>query len=178
MTNPKSSNRQKTQLSSLPDAIQNFILLPITLPSPIPAVSSALHIIYLRKHEEPPVPPAITSTEPSRTLFLVNIPVDSTKEILRGLFASLGPRPEEVRIHGQTETVKEDDLPTIWDRRLCPSGGTAHITFTSPKDVDVILKAISKERRTHKGVIREWGIGVEYPFSSLGFPRSIVCFLN
>jgi hypothetical protein len=171
MTSSKPSKRQKTLLSSLPDSIQNFILLPITLPSPLPSVHSAVHIIYVRKHEEPPVPPAITSTEASRTLFLVNIPIDSTKEILRGLFASLGPRPEEIRIHGQTEVPTEDDLPAVWDRRLSSSGGTAHATFSSPKDVDAILKAISKERRSQNGPIREWGVGVDYPFSSLGFPR-------
>lgn len=172
MANTKPSKRQKTSISSLPDLIQNFILLPINLPSPLPSVPTALHIIYLRKHEEPPQPPAVSSTQPSRTLFLVNIPVDSTKELLRGLFASLGSRPEEIRIHGQTENPREDDLPFPWDRKLCPSGGTADVTFSSPKEVDTILKTISKERRNQTGPIREWGVGIDYPFSSLGFTRT------
>jgi hypothetical protein len=178
MTNAKPSKKQKLSISSLPDAIQNFLLLPITLPSPVSSVSSAIHIIYVRKHEEPPIPPAIASTEPSRTLFLVNIPVDSTKELLRGLFASLGARPEDIRIHGQTDTQKEGDLPITWDRRLCPSGGTAHITFASAKDVDGLLKTIAKERLTQQGPIREWGVGLDYPFASLGFPRSTSSFLG
>ena len=161
--------RQKTLISSLPEAIQNFILLPVTLPSPIPSVPAATHIIYLRKHEEPPIPPVMTS-DPSRTLFLVNIPVTSTKETLRGLMASFGVRPDDIRIHGQSD-FQEDNFPLTWDRKLCPSRGTAHVSFPTPKDADKVLKTISKERRKQDGAIREWGIGVDYPFTSLGFSR-------
>src|SRR5271169_1228 len=94
MTNARPPKRQKTQQSSLPDTIHSFLLFPISLSSPLDAPSPATHILYLRKHEEPPLPPALTSPS-SRTLFVVNVPVDSTKELLRGLFASFGPRPQD-----------------------------------------------------------------------------------
>ena len=104
MTNPRPPKRQRTSsATSLPESINSFTLLPISLPSPLPSVPSAVHVLYVRRHEEPPKPPAITSTEPSRTIFVVNIPVDSTKETLRGLFASLGGRLEDVRFHGQED---------------------------------------------------------------------------
>jgi hypothetical protein len=62
-------------------------------------------------------------------------------------------------------------LPLVWDRRLCPSGGTVHITFPTSDDVDKVLKAISKERRRQVGPLREWGVGVENSTSSLGLNR-------
>ena len=168
-TDSRPRKRAKTLKSLLPDAIHNFALLPVALPSPLPSTSPATHILYLRKHEEPPIPPAL-STGPSRTLFVVNIPVDSTKELLRGLFASLGPRPEEIRINSGAENETEDSLPRTWARRLCETGASAHVTFTSPREVDLILKNVAKERQSGRAA-REWGIGVEYPTASLGFAR-------
>lgn len=177
MTNPRPPKRQRTSsAASLPESINNFTLLPISLPSPLPTVPSAVHILYLRRHEEPPKPPALTSTAPPRTIFVVNVPVDSTKETLRGLFASLGGRLEDVRFHGQEEgdedVAEKLSFPEIWDRRLNPSGTTAHITFPTPEDVNKIFKTIVKERRNQAGAIREWGVGVSNPTSSLGLQRT------
>jgi len=177
MTNARPAKRLKVSSSSLPDSISKFTLLPITIPSHLPSVPSALHIIYLRRHEEPPRPPAITPAESPRTIFVVNVPVDSTKEILRGLFASLGGRLEEVRFHGEKDNNDENlSLPDIWDRRLHPSGGTAHITFPTSEEVDKIFKTISKERRSCAGAIREWGVGVNNPTSSLGLQSIALVF--
>ena len=177
MTNLRHAKRQRTSSATLlPDSVNSFTLLPINLPSLLPSVPSAVHVLYLRRHEEPPQPSTITSPEPSRTIFVVNIPVDSTKEILRGLFASLGGRLEDVRFHGQEDEDSEGPekllFPEIWDRRLNSSGATAHITFPTPEDVNKILKTISKERRNQAGPIREWGVGVENPTSSLGLQRT------
>ena len=175
MTNPP--KRHKTSSTSLlPDSINGFTLLPIKLPSPLTSVPSAIHILYVRRHEETPRPPSITSPESSRTVFVVNIPVDSTKETLRGLFASLGARLEDVRFHGQDDDdVNEDPeklvFPDIWDKRLHTGGETAHITFPTTEDITKILKTISTERKTQPGPIREWGTGVENPTSSLGIQR-------
>ena len=177
MTNPRSPKRRQTSsATSLPESINGFTLLPIKLSSPIPSVPSAIHILYVRRHEEAPRPPlAIPATDPSRTIFVVNIPVDSTKEILRGLFASFGGRLEDVSFHGQDVDIAQDpeklSFPDIWDRRLHSTGGTAHITFPTSDDVTKVLKNILKERRNQTGPIREWGIGVENPTSSLGLQR-------
>ena len=78
-----------------------------------------------------------------------------------------------MRFHGKGDTdVSENlSLPDVWDRRLHASGGTAHITFPTSEEVDKIFKTISKERRKKSGGIREWGIGVQNPTSTLGLPR-------
>jgi ribosomal RNA-processing protein 7 len=169
-TMPPSPKRRKLSSSSpsLPESIKSFTLLPIELPSPLPSVAPAMHVLYLRRHEEPPQPPAMHSTKSSRTVFLVNIPVDSTKEKLRGLFASLGGRLEDIRFHGNDPPDPESlALPEVWDRRLHPSGSTAHITFPTSKEVDKIFKTISKERRNQEGVaIRQWGVGIDDSASS------------
>lgn len=176
MTSVRPSKLRKTSSSHIRESVNNFMLLPVTIPSQLPSVPSAIHIIYLRRHEEPPRPPAITPTPSPRTIFVVNIPIDSTKEALRGLFASLGGRLEDVRFH--EENVQHDNenlaLPEIWDRRLHPSGGTAHITFPTSEDVEKIFRTISKERQRHNGAIREWGVGVDNPTISLGLQRTLI----
>jgi len=177
MANPRPPKRQKH--SSLPDEINNFILLPITLPSPLPSVPSATHILYLRRHEEPPKPPSTVPTESPNTLFVVNIPLDSTKELLRGLFASLGARLQDIQFQGEHENDNENlRLPDIWDRRLHPSGSSAHITFPDSGDIAKIFKTIAKERHSHDGGIREWGVGVNNPTSTLGLQRTCLFVFN
>ena len=180
MTNPRPPKRQRTSSSSpsLPDIVNGFLVLPISIPSPIASNPSAVHVLFVRKHEQAVRPPALSSTDPSRTLFIVNIPVDSTKEALRGLFASLGARLEDVQIHRQAENDLEEDstdegvFPDVWEKRLCRSGSIAYITFPDPEDVVKILKTISKERRSQSGAIREWGIGIDHPASALGLNRT------
>ena len=180
MTNPRPPKRQRmlSSTAALPEMVNGFSVLPITIPSTIPSAPSAVHILYVRKHEEPVRQSALPTTDPSRILFVANIPIDSTKETLRGLFASLGGRLEQVRIHRQGEEDSEhrepDEFifPNVWDKQLCPSGSTAHITFPNPEDVTKVLKTISKERRNHNGAIREWGVGVDLSSSSLGLQRN------
>ena len=175
MTNARPPKRQKAASAQppLPESIHSFTVLPITLPAPLPSVPSAVHVLYIRRHEEPPQPPAVKPTESPRTIFAVNIPIDSTKELLRGLFASLGGRLTDVRFYNEQDTHGPEDLslPDIWDRRLHASGATAHMTFSTSEEVDRILKTISKERRKHSGAIREWGVGVQSPTSTLGLQR-------
>jgi len=180
MTNLRPPKRQRTLSSTvgLPEMVHGFSVLPVTITSTIPSVPSAVHVLYVRKHEETVRPPTLPTTDPSRVLFVANIPIDSTKEALRGLFASLGGRLEQVRIHRQGEEDPEHGesdefvFPDVWDKQLCPSGSTAHITFPNPEDVTKILKTISKERRNQNGAVREWGVGVDLSSSSLGLQRN------
>ena len=106
---------------------------------------------------------------------MVNVPVDSTKEILRGLFAGLGSRLEDVRFHKDNDDLEDIEklkLPDTWDRKLICTGGSVHITFPTEEDVNKIFKTISKERRNQIGPIREWGVGITNPTSSLGLQRT------
>lgn len=167
---PRPPKRQKTSSSSssLPDSINHFTLLPIGLPATSSKVPTATHILYIKKQEEPETP---------RTIFVVNVPIDSTKEKLRGLFDSLGGRPEDVCFHSQTFTATES-LPDVWDRRLNASGSTAVITFPTQQEVERVFKTISTERQKRDGPIREWGIGVDKSHSSLGLQRTSLFVLS
>ncbi|KAK3945829.1 ribosomal RNA-processing protein 7-domain-containing protein [Diplogelasinospora grovesii] len=61
-----------------------FSVLPVSIP-PLPSFKhAAVHYLYVRRNA-PKVPTALDS----RSLFLTNVPVDSTDLHLRGLFASL-----------------------------------------------------------------------------------------
>jgi ribosomal RNA-processing protein 7 len=64
--------------------ISDFTLLPIALPPHPSFPTPATHTIYLRPNE-----PKIPTENDARSLFLVNIPVDSTAAHFRAIFASL-----------------------------------------------------------------------------------------
>ncbi|PVH89224.1 hypothetical protein DL98DRAFT_402513 [Cadophora sp. DSE1049] len=64
--------------------IGEYTILPITIPSSPAYPKPTTHTIYLRPHA-----PKIPTENDSRSLFLVNAPVDSTSEHLRAVFASL-----------------------------------------------------------------------------------------
>ena len=172
----KAAKSRKASSSTLPDSVKGFTLLPVKLSSSLPSVQPALHVLYLRRHEE-----QAPSNDSSRTIFLVNIPIDATKEIIRALFDSLGGRPEDISFHGEDNDNSEHEnftLPQIWDRSLHSSGSTAHVRFPTSTDIDKIFKMISKERRNQGGAIREWGVGVDKTKSSLGLQSDIDCAIS
>jgi Rrp7 RRM-like N-terminal domain len=171
------SKRQKKSSSSSSGTlewIENFALLPISLPKTSSNVPSASHFLFLKKDDQPQDLESPT-TEPSHTIFVVNVPIDSTVETLRGLFASLGGRPEEVRFRGQNMDPEEGEnisLPDVWGKRLHRTGSAAHVTFSTAEEVDKVFKTISSERRKTDGPIREWGVGVDKAHASLGPQRN------
>ena len=173
MTNSRSPKRQRTSsASSLPESIHGFSLLPINLPSPLPSVPSAVHILYIRRHEESLQPPAVASPESSRMMFVVNVPVDSTKETLRGLFASLGGRLEDVRFHGQEDDDTEDSekllFPEVWDRRLIPAV-QLHISPSQIRKMSVKYLKLSRKNDEIKQAQfenGEWELIIQHPPSA------------
>ena len=72
------------KMSKLPLTIATYTILPIELPPTPSFPQKATHHIYLRPHE-----PKIPSPSDSRSLFLVNVPVDSTEAHFRAIFTSL-----------------------------------------------------------------------------------------
>jgi RNA recognition motif-containing protein len=66
-------------------SVNGYLVLKIRLPSSPSFRESAWHYLYLRRHE-----PKIPGPDDERTLFIVNIPVDSTEAHFRSLFARLG----------------------------------------------------------------------------------------
>ncbi|PSR89041.1 ribosomal RNA-processing protein 7-domain-containing protein [Coniella lustricola] len=74
-------------MAPLPKTIGGFSVLPLSIP-PLPSYPhAATHFLYVRRHE-----PKNASPDDARSLFVTNIPVDSTEPHFRAVVASLvGP---------------------------------------------------------------------------------------
>ncbi|KAK4122487.1 hypothetical protein N657DRAFT_657296 [Parathielavia appendiculata] len=71
-------------MPSVPAIIGDFSVLPVTVP-PLPSFpKNVVHYLYVRRNN-----PKIPTATDARSLFLTNVPVDSTEVHLRALFASL-----------------------------------------------------------------------------------------
>ncbi|KAG0373536.1 Ribosomal RNA-processing protein 7 [Mortierella sp. AD032] len=75
------------------DQISNFFILPLHMPSltlshkSSSAYKNILHYLYFKKHESPKED---SKTPKNRTLFVLNVPVDSSESHLRELFKPCG----------------------------------------------------------------------------------------
>lgn len=92
-------------LDPTPKEIANFTVFPLALP-PLPSFpEAAIHYLYLRPHE-----PKIPDASASRSLFLANIPFDSTDHHLKNLFSvQIGlpqGRIEDIRFEGHRRKPK------------------------------------------------------------------------
>ncbi|TAQ84189.1 hypothetical protein B7494_g7484 [Chlorociboria aeruginascens] len=182
-------------MTKIPATIGENYVLPIALP-PTPAYPQpATHHIYLRPHN-----PKIPTEDDSRSLFLMNVPVDSTPSHFRAIFTTLigagrfesiifeeerrkassvilskdtrGGTPGKKRKRGAEEDEKDTSLPQVWDRELRRSGSTAVVVLVDKKAVESTLKAI---RKLHKSSISDnypiWGSGTEGKTPTLGASR-------
>ncbi|KAH9212167.1 ribosomal RNA-processing protein 7-domain-containing protein [Leptodontidium sp. 2 PMI_412] len=147
--------------------IGEYTILPITIPSTPAYPKPTTHTIYLRPHT-----PKIPTENDSRSLFLVNVPIDSTSAHLRAVFTSLigsgrfesasfehdnktttstpittlalsGAAANKKRKRGD-DTPEAGGLPQIWDRELRRSGSTAVVVLVDERSVEVALKAAKK----------------------------------
>lgn len=115
-----SASTSKASTSKLPAAtaqqsrsIAGFHILPLSIPSSSSSSSPTQHYLYLRPHE---VTSAKDTLPKGRTLFLVNLPVDTTEGHLRSLFEKAG-RVEEVRFRRRRggSGMREQELEGLAD---------------------------------------------------------------
>ncbi|KAI0394309.1 ribosomal RNA-processing protein 7-domain-containing protein [Xylariaceae sp. FL0594] len=88
-------------------------ILPITIP-PLPSYPiKATHYIYLRRNA-----PKITTPDDSRSLYLANVPTDSTEAHLRSIFSSLvgAGRFESLTFEHERRTTKVSHEPAQAER--------------------------------------------------------------
>ena len=87
-----------------PEHIADYAVLPLALPkqSSLQLDAPALHTLYIRPHA-----PKIPTESDSRSLFLVNVPVDSTSTHLRTIFTTLigAGRFESVSFEGEKKAT-------------------------------------------------------------------------
>lgn len=176
--------------------IGEYTVLPLAIPA-TPAFPKAVsHILYIRPHA-----PKIPSDTDSRSLFIVNVPIDSTPAHFRSIFTTLlgAGKFESITFEHETQSAPQPptqalstipknkkrkrpsavesidtSLPQIWDRPLRKSGSTAVATLVDEKSVERALKAI---RKLHKSASPKsspwpvWGAGTEDKVPALGSAR-------
>lgn len=71
-------------MTKIPSTISDYQVLPVSVPPTPSFPTPAIHHIYVRQHA-----PKIPTPDDSRSLFLVNTPIDSTEAHFRGVFNSL-----------------------------------------------------------------------------------------
>ncbi|RUP06348.1 ribosomal RNA-processing protein 7-domain-containing protein [Jimgerdemannia flammicorona] len=110
---PKDSQKkkkpsEKTQDPTNDNALHQFSgfkLLPIHCPTTAFPEGYAIHYFYLKRHDARKEDPR---TPKGRTLFLLNLPVDTTENHLRALFRPYG-RVESVIFHDKKKTDDNND---------------------------------------------------------------------
>ncbi|RDL38970.1 Uncharacterized protein BP5553_03310 [Venustampulla echinocandica] len=88
--------------------IKDYTILPLILPQTPSFPVQATHTLYLRPHA-----PKIPTEADERSLFLVNIPIDTTPTHLRAVFASVlggAGRVEDVFIEGEKGVQQSSTL--------------------------------------------------------------------
>ncbi|KAG1490625.1 hypothetical protein G6F54_010591 [Rhizopus delemar] len=134
---------EETSITRLED-FQGFKILPVIVNE-----DKVRHYIYMRKHESKLTEDTKTK---DRTLFLLNLPVDTTDRHIRKLFKG----------HAITQikygSVEEDS--TKW-RQLLTSGSSAHVVFEKSKDISEILNMQRVEKKWAKESENEKPLGFE-----------------
>lgn len=94
-------------MPKVPTSISGYTIFPIQLPSLPSFPEGATHYIYLQPHE-----PRIPEPHSARSLFLVNVPIDTTETHLRHLFGAqlASGRVEEVEFHNTPK--RKANIPT------------------------------------------------------------------
>lgn len=82
-------------------SVGEYSILAVTIPSTPTYPKETVHSIYVRQHA-----PKIPTPSDSRSLFLVNVPIDSTEQHIRAIFTSLlgAGRFEKVTFESERDT--------------------------------------------------------------------------
>ncbi|KAL2009311.1 hypothetical protein VTN00DRAFT_7505 [Thermoascus crustaceus] len=177
-----------------PLEIAGYTVLPLQLPPVRSFPKPATHYLYLHPHE-----PRIPDPDSSRSLFLVNVPIDTTETHLRHLFGTQlsAGRVERVDFEGvptkkrdiavvqgslsnskKRKRVTADELqtqlentklPSTWDRQLQKSGAHAIVVFADKPSMEASLKAARKASKDGTKIV--WGDGIEDRLPPLGVER-------
>ncbi|KAK9238024.1 ribosomal RNA-processing protein 7-domain-containing protein [Lipomyces kononenkoae] len=162
----KSGSDRKNKPLAQSLVVNGFHVLPIHLPAPLTSAGPSsdsddendfqqkpvVHYLYVRKHETP------GDSSPSRTLFIANLPIDTTTlhiHILFSAFADVAPSNIETVTFLPSPTgfsfqlipslsslkgLQESELSQI--RRILPTGSAAHVLFTDTKTMNKALSAL------------------------------------
>ena len=148
--------------------IGDYATLPLAIHPSSAYPKPATHTLYLRPHT-----PKIPTENDARSLFVVNVPVDSTPAHFKAIFVSLigagrfesttfehekqkpsvpsqtmevaAENGKKRKRRGSNDVAKADtELPPMWDRELRRSGSTAIVLLVDQKSAEAALKAVRK----------------------------------
>lgn len=181
-------------MATIARQVSGFTALPIQFKSSPSFIVPVSHYIYLRPDEA-----KLPTAETPRSLFLVNIPITSTAEHFKHLFASqlASGRVERVDFPDPTSPsrslnkhvppakpskkrkrttaaelaleLENASLPQTWDRAIQPSGSHAVVVFVDKPSMEASLKAARKAAKL--GTAITWGEGIEHRIPPLGRRR-------
>lgn len=97
---PTSNHTRPIKMKGIPHEIAGYTILPLQFPKTPVFPAPATHYLYLRPHE-----PRLPDPDSPRSLFLVNIPIDTTETHLRHLFGTQLSA-------GRVERVEFENIPT------------------------------------------------------------------
>ena len=174
--------------------VSGFVALPVQFKPTSAFSETVIHYIYLRPDE-----PKLPTIESAQSLFLVNIPITTTEQHLRHLFAGQLSAGRIKRVDfsdsiggsniqgGNVQTAKNSKkrkritsselevdlenatLPETWDRAIHPSGSHAVVVFVDRPSMEASLKAARKAAKLGTTII--WGEGIEDRVPLLGLKR-------
>ncbi|GAB7366395.1 hypothetical protein MBLNU230_g8192t1 [Neophaeotheca triangularis] len=181
--------------SKIPNAVNEFTVVPLQLPTSPSVSRPSTHYLYLRANA-----PKIPTEDTPREVFAVNVPIDSTEHHFRSLFAENlgGARIENVAFESarvgkgisapvapakkgkKRKRGAEDDttseapevglLPETWDREVHRSGSTAVVTFIDTASAELALREARKAAKTGRKI--PWaGESVDSRVPPLGLAR-------
>ncbi|KAK9368280.1 ribosomal RNA-processing protein 7-domain-containing protein [Lipomyces kononenkoae] len=168
----KSGSEKKMKSGAQSQIVNGYHVLPIHLPAVLTTTDpssdledgndsqqkSVVHYLYIRKHETP------GETSPSRTLFIANLPIDTTTLHVHTLFSTVAdiapsnietvtflpsPTGSSFQLIPSLSSLKglpESEISQI--RRILPSGSAAHVLFTDTKAVNKALSALRFKQDT------------------------------
>ncbi|KAK9465419.1 ribosomal RNA-processing protein 7-domain-containing protein [Lipomyces arxii] len=167
--NGASKKRKVSLLDNMPaDVINGYFVLPMLLPAvpknPVDEddedeedlydQESVKHFLYIRKHSNP------GDDKPSQTLFIANLPINTTTLHIHVLFSSVasisssaiktvtflssptGSSFEAIPSMASLKGLHSSDASQI--RRILPTGSACHVLFSDQKSFSTALAALSK----------------------------------
>lgn len=174
--------------------VSGFVALPVHFKCPSVFPEPVAHYIYLRPDE-----PKLPTSESAQSLFLVNIPITTTEQHLRHLFASqlsagrvkrvdFSDATRNSNISAENVQVAKNSkkrkrvtsseleleletatLPETWHRTIHPSGSHAVVVFVDRPSMEASLKAAKRAAKLGTTII--WGEGIETRVPPLGLRR-------
>lgn len=146
MAKDKGKKANKTSSDDL-ISFGDFSLLPLHVED-----SDTPHMLYVRRHVSKQVESGATEKSflNGRTLFMVNLPADTTYTNIRALFKPAGritdvhfqkmnPEQETEEASSGTKRKRDATAPIVIERQLLPSGSSAHVVFLEQEGLDKVF---------------------------------------